>query len=366
LVHRPELQTTYVAPENHLQGHLIDLWQEFLGFEPIGIRHDFFEIGGDSLRALSLFAELEERLGELPPLGALLSCPTIEQIAAKIVQKSYESDLAMRFGDGTSSPLFCVPGARGLALHYRPLVNRLRCNRPIYGLHYPGIDGRTPPRERVEELVRQLVAKVRELEPNGPYYLVGNSFGGLVAYEMAQQLTAAKETVSLLVLIDARPPSMLEEKASSITGRLQRLRRRLYILAQELSRRGPRDGARWMLHRVRGRILRPKAEEQGNIPPHLAVSLAMQRVMQACYNARWHYRMRPYTGRVLLLLADTPSTRPWRHLQFYGQDRYRGWGKWLRGTVEVESVPGPHGTVIDEPNAGAVAEKLQVYLNTTA
>ncbi len=196
-------RTRYVAPNGAVESRLAQLWEAVLEKHPIGVNDDFFELGGDSLRAGRLFAQIEQTFGKEIPLGALFHAPTIETLA-KVIAEARSSDTGVvTIQSGRASPpLFCLPGQTGSVLVFRSLAQHLGSDQPVYGLQPQGLDGKQPPLTRIEDMAVNFVKQIRVVQPNGPYFLVGYCMGGTIALEMAQQLHRHGQMIGLLALLD--------------------------------------------------------------------------------------------------------------------------------------------------------------------
>ena len=181
------------------------MWEEVLAVRPVRIQDDFFTLGGHSLLAARLFDRIERRMGQRLPIAILFQAPTIEGLAAILRRKGWSpswSSLVAIQTAGTRPPFFCVHAVGGNILSYRLLSRHLGAEQPFYALQSQGLDGEHPPHETVEAAAAHYVEEIRTVQPRGPYYLGGTSLGGIVAFEMAQQLVAQGERVGLLALID--------------------------------------------------------------------------------------------------------------------------------------------------------------------
>lgn len=207
-----EKSTKFVTPHHELELQLTKIWEDFIGVKPIGIQDNFFELGGHSLLAIRLWKEVEQLLGQKLPLTTLFQFPTIEKLAAAIHQKKWEisaSSLILIKSGGDKTPLFCIHVlGRGLEF-YRPLAAGLSPEQPLYGLTIQVDENNqeiSPNIEHVEDLAAYYIQDMKKMQRKGPYSLAGVSFGGLVAFEMAQQLTAQGEQVAFLALFDTIAP----------------------------------------------------------------------------------------------------------------------------------------------------------------
>ncbi|HEY0455824.1 MAG TPA: HAD-IIIC family phosphatase, partial [Verrucomicrobiae bacterium] len=199
----------YVAPRNETEQQLARIWQDLLHLDRIGIRDDFFALGGTSLLAVRLFSQIEKELGRSMPLVTLFQAPTIEQLATIIRRKKApqgSSPVVPIQPRGNKPPLFLIHGAGGgLLWGYANLAANLPGDQPVYGLE-PRRSG-VPQQRSVEELARRYWEAIRPIQPHGPYYLGGYCFGGFVAYEMARIAQSENEPVALLALIDSPAPN---------------------------------------------------------------------------------------------------------------------------------------------------------------
>jgi thioesterase domain-containing protein/acyl carrier protein len=196
-------EKTTVA-RNDTEKRLTKLWEELLGVAPIGTRKNYFDLGGNSLLAVRLFARIEREFHVNLPLATLFEAQTIEQLADVLDNKGEEgwSPLVTIQPAGSRPPFFCIHGGGGSVLIYRALSQHLGADQPFYGLESQGLDGRRPLLTRIEDMAELYVKKLRRVQPHGPYFLGGYCMGGTVALEMAQRLTAQGEEVALLALFD--------------------------------------------------------------------------------------------------------------------------------------------------------------------
>src|SRR2546428_109593 len=215
---RSQRKSGYVAPRNVIEERLAKIWEQVLGIEPISVTDNFFDLGGHSLLAVRLFVKIERRLARSLPLASIFEAPTVEQLAAMICtapSSATSGCFVVLQGEGKKPPLFCVSGLHGHAFRFRHFVRPLGDDQPVYGLQYPGLDGQAAPLTRVEDMAAELMRHMRHVQPRGPYYLCGYSFGGLVAFEIAQQLTARGDHVAMLAFFDTLAPGLSRKSRRS-------------------------------------------------------------------------------------------------------------------------------------------------------
>ena len=204
-----KIPTQTIEPLDKIESKLVDIWQDILGVDSVGLQDNFFELGGNSLQAVNLFAQIEKQFGNNLPLSTLFQSGTIAQIAQIIRQKDWLSpweSLVPIQPNGTKPPLFYIHGGGGNLLVYRDLVMALGSDQPVYGLQPRGLDGKYVPFQKIEDMAAFYLTQIRQIQPHGPYYLAGLSSGGVTGWEISQILHAKKEKVALLALFDTDGP----------------------------------------------------------------------------------------------------------------------------------------------------------------
>lgn len=208
VLHRDEAEAM-TPPRNPAEVRLAAIWERVLGVAPIGMRDDFFRLGGHSLLAVHLMSEIGTAFGQKLPTAVLFRNPTIEQMAEHLgtdTAAPWSPVVPMNTGADDLPALFCVAGGGGNTLYYQGLASGLVGRLRFYGLQLRGTDGLHAPHDSVEAAARDMVAAMRQVQPQGPYLLAGHCFGALVAYEIARLLEAGGETVAHVVVMDAPAP----------------------------------------------------------------------------------------------------------------------------------------------------------------
>jgi thioesterase domain-containing protein/acyl carrier protein len=198
-------QHTDEAPEGQLESTLATLWAQVLGIERIGRHDSFFDLGGHSLLALQLMSRLSQRLEREVPVHLLFANPSVAAMARRIdaleAPQEFRNRVAVRTS-GSGAPLFIIHAGDGEVGYAFDLAPHLPPQHPVYALASIGLgDGETP-LSTVEAMAAQYVRAIRDVQPRGPYHLIGWSAGGMIACEMAAQLVGAGESVGLLAVID--------------------------------------------------------------------------------------------------------------------------------------------------------------------
>jgi len=194
-----ELEIGYAAPRNEVEQTIAEIWQKILGVKQIGIHDNYFELGGNSINAARLFAEIEKVFNKRIPLATLINAPTVEQIASIIRKEEWSWSLLVPIQSrGSKPPFFCIHAAGGNVLNYRDLAHHLGPDQPVYGLQSQGLDGEQPFLTRIEDMASLYIKEIQAVQPQGPYFLGGYCLGGTIALEIAQQIYMQGQEVALL------------------------------------------------------------------------------------------------------------------------------------------------------------------------
>lgn len=183
------------------------IWECVLQQAPIGPDDNFFDLGGDPERSFKLFTQIAEALGrELPPT-AIYEAPTISALANLLDHPARPLSplVLLKPGVAERSPAFIAHGLGSSVMEFFELMKHMRTSCAIYGLQAKGSDGADQPLTHIEDRARSHLDAIRRIRPHGPYTLIGYSLGGLIAFEMARQLSASGEEIALLAMIDSYP-----------------------------------------------------------------------------------------------------------------------------------------------------------------
>jgi amino acid adenylation domain-containing protein len=201
----------YEAPQGEIEAALAEIWAEALKLERVGRRDNFFELGGHSMSAVRLVAKSNRHFNQSLPLALLFTAPNIAAFAKLISNEEAQSfDILVPIQtNGDAPPVFGVPGAGGNVLSLQPLSRTLGSGQPFYGFQAVGLDGKRPPLDSVEQTAQANIAALKTIQPRGPYSLIGHSYGGVVAYEMARILLEQGEGISSLILLGTMAPEIM-------------------------------------------------------------------------------------------------------------------------------------------------------------
>jgi amino acid adenylation domain-containing protein len=352
---RPELEKAFVAPRDDLELQLAHIWEEVLGVRPVGVRDNFFELGGHSLLAVRLFALIEKRLGKKLPLTAVFQGATVEHLAGVLRQQATsgpQSSLVALQPGGSKRPLFLVHPAGGHVFPYIHLAQLLGPDQPCYGLQARGLEDGQDPHTRIEDMAAWYIQALQTVQPTGPYLLGGWSMGGVVAFEMAQQLHAQGQRVSLLALLDGRIPTPDETFPEEDSEAILLVERYFGISF------GPRESLAKLPKDEQLAFMLEQGKSAGLVPAELDVSQARRFVelLRSDLRATQNYGLRLYPGRITFFKAS-------ERLAGTSPDPTLGWSEWATGGVEVHLVPGNHANLMYKPHVKVLAEKLMACLN---
>ena len=333
----PKFETsseTFAIATDSLQAQLVGIWEEVLSKRPIGIRDNFFELGGHSLTAARLMHRTGQALGKTLPLAMLFHAPTVEQLATALRQDAWSqhwSSLVPVQTAGSQPAFFCIHGVGGNVVGFNRLGRHMAPDYPFYGLQSQGLDGQSPCFTSIEAMASHYIAEMRSVQPHGPYFLGGFSFGGLVGYEIAQQLRAVGEEVALLVLFDTYPGDVKAGTASFLKVLLKPSRKHwLHDVPRALGKKIRRT---W-----RG----------------LHVPKSLWDVHNANRAAASKYVLQPYPGKVTLVRATEKPLEG-------SFDPHALW-KDLAGSLVVHEIASDHYDILLEPQVQKLSDRLKSWI----
>jgi len=366
-------------PATPLECLLHGIWCELLGHAGFGRHDSFFDLGGHSLMAVQVFHRASLKTGVNLPLATLYQAPTLASLARAFAEAGSRvpnraDDDAADAADGTPAdrwrplveirpcpdamdcqpPLFLIHAVGGNVMNYRLLASRLPADIPVYGLQAVGLDGLTTPLPTVEAMAARYVDEILSVQPSGQVRLGGGSMGGVIAYEVARQLTARGHAVAPILMFDSEVPWPSRQRADA-PGVADAARRPL-ARVRELLREGPaalpRIGRALSIRgrRVADRVQARLQRLRGRAIPHAVRYRLLEDINRRAY---FDYRPGEFAGGIHLFVAfDDPA----RQLE---TDPTLGWSAFIGDRVQIEPVPGTHHTLIEQP---ALAEALAAAL----
>jgi thioesterase domain-containing protein len=326
-------------------------------------------LGGNSLLSANLFAQIYKQFKINLSLSVIFEAPTIEKLAkilqSEVVISSWQPlvPIIPVKDSGTYPPLFCVSGIHGNVILYYKLAKYLGESQPFYGLQPRGLDGIQPPHTSIEAMATSYIQAIRTVQPKGPYFIGGFSFGSKIVWEMAQQLYQQGERVALLALFDGR----------NVSKDIVRLpfRKRIFLHFQNfreigfayISQKLP-SWQDWL--NVSSQYWTKKTARRFynrlQLPlPFYLRQFAIEEILEkTAVEAMKNYVIQPYPDKVTLFRADIQDSYV---VGIPLLDWDLGWGQLASGGVEIQTVPGDHLTMFREPQIQILAQKLQECLH---
>ncbi len=377
-------------PRNDRERRLAEIWKSLLETGPIGVKDNFFDIGGTSLKAVTLMLEIEKAFGKTLPLSILLTEPTIEQLASLLgpVEETRSSVVVLRPGD-SGPPMFFVHDGVGEVLLYRNLALRLKPGRPIYALQPRSRSGYPILHTRLAEMADYYAGEIRRIQPEGPYFLGGLCTGGLIALAIAQKLQDAGQPMGMVALIDtphnkARKKSVAQKRLQAFSASLSQAEREISfparagrllggatkkisnLLSYE-TRRVTAEASRM----IRVHLLRHFLDRGGALPS-VVQNIPVREVLWIA--EKEFVAPAPYRGEAVLFRAtekngmldgtvidgtvidDTPYIERFVDPTF-------GWENNITA-LTVHDIPGGHSSMLMDPNVQTLAETLQAHIDS--
>ncbi|MGC5700439.1 amino acid adenylation domain-containing protein [Pseudomonas sp. NFXW11] len=358
---------TYEAPQTPLEQCLAQHWAEVLQLPQVGRHEHFFERGGHSLLAIQLLTRLHQA-GLDPTLAELFQHPSVAAMARLLSNRSSAPQplpelIPVRLG-GRGPALFLVHEFTGLDLYFPALGQHLLGDFPLYGL--PGLALGEPQLRTLECLAARLLALIRQVQPEGPYRLAGWSFGGVLAYEIVQQLLGQDQQVEFLGLIDSYVPRLTDQGRARWSGEHAHKRHLLLQCRAYWSAQGAAGQAALaaletveqglelgdfasLLQGLREREL--LFEQLATASPEQLWHYLDREVAHG--HALAHYRLHPIEVPVqLFCAAERPS-------ELSRRSPTLGWGEVLaQDCLNCISVPGDHLSMMKAPHIQALGQAM--------
>ncbi len=344
-----------------LEARLLTIWQTVLGNESLTIESNFFAAGGDSLSAAMLFSRMEKAFGKAVSITTLVACPTVASLAEVYrkqdsAQSACWDSIVELTPRGSAAPLICCPGIDGHLLNFRELAKLVGQDRPVIGVQPVGLDGLREPLGSIEEIAEFYLRAVRQAVPQGPYHLAGFSFGGVIAYELAQRLRREGEQVTL-TMIDATaglpiPAPWLQRVAFHFCYAAACKGRQRWSYLKE------RVEAFWfgLLHQFNWISMEQRLERIIDLSGNYA------KVAAANMEALAAYRPQPALGSGTLYRAKQRANWPGKERD----DPLVGWREaFSTAKIEMVEVDGAHANMLSAEQVGGLAEHLRQAMRVT-
>ena len=356
-----ERKQAFAAPVREKEKALADIWREALGLQKVGIRDNFFALGGHSLMAVQIMTKTEAKLGKKLPLSILFKYPTIESLVSfleredPVLDNSWRSLVPIK-ASGSKMPVYIIHGSGLNVLNFNSIAMHVDAEQPVFGLQAKGLNGDEEPLDDMKLIAASYIKEITDHNPSGPYAIAGYSFGGYVAVEMRNQLEAMGKKVKMLALFDTNAvesqqiqkwPLHLVKKAA------MQIPKFYWIMKSFISRPASTFSYQTFLLKKfvnsAGKKFR-KGEQVG--PIYSQIDKINEKHRQAFNN----YELKPFNDQVYLFRAT-------ERVYYVNDFKYLGWTKYARKGVRIYEVPGNHKTMLLPPNADGFGKAFQHALD---
>ena len=347
---------TYVAPRTSLEHQLTTIWEDVLERQPIGMDDNFFDVGGHSLKAVQLFSKIEKKFGKALPLSILFKAPTIEKLCSFITHSQIDhswTSLVPIQPNGSKPPFFLVHGVGGNVLTFANLTSILGSDQPLYGLQSVGLHSEEKIFDKIEDMAAFYLQEIQSVHPHGPYYLGGACMGGLVAFEMAQQLQGNGKDVAFLGLFDTWLPDRSEFNPYS-NPRIRFLGSRLQSQIDFVKREGVKAWFPQALDKLKAL---PEMIHEGDVYKKEDKSEKARALVSAAnFRAIKKYVPTLYNGKITYFEASARVVNP-------KEDTRMEWERFASGGVECFRTPASDtGDMFVFPSVQALAGHVKASL----
>jgi FkbH-like protein len=372
-----------VLPRNETEQRLVSIWRKLLRLETVGVQDNYFDLDGTSLLTVELFVQIENAFGRKLPLTTILAAPTIAELAKLLEQSAEETtpeSCLVRLHQGAADPpLFLVHDGDGETLLYRNLAQHLTPSRTVYGLQPLSREGVSMMHTRISEMATYYIEQIQTVQPEGPYLLGGMCAGGVIAFEIACQLQKQGQQIAFVGLIDAADVAASKRSVAS-----QRLNRFSSALSQD-QQAGP--VAQWVTtgKKIFSKVVNTLVYEVGNrykifqdtrkmrsfqiaLDQGKVLPKSLQNIPVRTVYLFAEQRYTPtdlFDGEVTLLRATVAGEGPDEPYVNVYSDPLFGWNQRVTKGVKVYDIPGGHSSMLQEPNAQVLAEKMQAYIQAS-
>ncbi len=389
------IDKTFIPPRTPTESILAKIWAEVLNVERVGIYDNFFDLGGDSLSTVRILKQINKQLGRELSLSTLFLNPTIESLATSIsdTDSLAWSPLVPIQPAGSNPVFFCVHPIFGVVFPYYELATHLGKNQPFYGLQPVGLDGKTPPLTRIEDMASHYIEALRKVQPQGPYFLGGWSFGSWVAFEIAKQLQKSGEEVALLAVLDtlAPIPGNIPSLGSGFKFMLTTVARYIwpfffdyfYLITAITKDRISNLIARFPnLNKVVRCSFRSRQRRalETNLLSHFPLkedatvnAIPEESKLRLLSELAIRPMLRVFYANSQAVLNYVPQANPKRinlfrtkvHSSIVKEDPSMGWDKLTVEGTEIYNVPGNHLTMLRKPHIQVLAGQLKACIEKT-
>lgn len=342
------LEQPFVLPRTSTENDLSALWSQLLGIHPIGLVDNYFDLGGTSLQAVELFAQIEQYFGKRLPLTSLLEAPTVEALA-RLIDSDLSTHAATAKGNvvslnktkGVTPPLFLIHPGGGDVLLYRNLAQHLQPTTAVYAIKPYSRNGYPIVQTKIPQMAACYIEQIRAIQPEGPYFLGGFCGGGVIAFEMALQLQQQGISVPVVALINS-----MDVQEQKQWQQAHQKYSKLTIMW-------------WDLKTQIKMVLYKYCVAKVKHPPQFTQKMSVLSIYEVAADA--YKPKHPFKGELLLFKSQEQTTSDCNQTN-YVTDSLLGWGSRATLGVKVYENEGDFEGILQEPYVQTMADQLQQYI----
>ncbi|MDB5116001.1 MAG: amino acid adenylation domain protein [Mucilaginibacter sp.] len=349
-------------PRNENERLVANIWSKALGLQNLGIEDDFFELGGHSLIAIRVMIAIEKETGKRLPLATLFDNSTIEKLALRLAQEDNPDDpwdaMVPIKASGKNSPLFFIHGAGLNILFFKPIVKHFDAEQPLYGIQAIGLAKKTEIPPTIEEIAYRYAQEIVQVDPVGPYSLVGYSLGGIFTVEVARHLEKMGKEVKFIGVFDT-----YVRKRVKTGNKLQKVQKKIFRQFHKIPffvnsfLKYPKETMQYQLIIIRAKFLNLFSHYNPDAGVDVSLFSDYERGIYDAYNkALDNYTLTPFNMKINLFRVE-------KRLYYLDDLEYLGWNNFALKGVDVHQVSGDHHTLMHSPNDKKIAAIIQKILN---
>ena len=339
------------APLSSAEMRVLEILRDVLHQGDFGPDDDFFEAGGDSLLAITLMIRLESEFGRELPACVMDEAFTARRLMAildyaAVLRSTYPAGVVEIRAGTTDRPLFYLPGLGGTKFECHTLAAKMHTRRPIFAIELHSLEVEPSVFDSIEETAEALIECIREVQPVGPYSILGFSFGGTLAVEVARQLTTNNQTVEMITIIDAYAPgSVRSPRGLNKVATHLRIMRRLKL-----------QSFAYVSTRIQRRLF-PRSQKSSKYE----IERRIDKVSKHCRRAYFAHRPKVFSGRIVLVRASGTDTDDW--VEVSDPSETCGWTPICKGGIDVIPMACRHSEILKEPHVTDLAAHVDDLLN---
>jgi amino acid adenylation domain-containing protein len=353
-----QIKNQYVAPQTESEKILVEIWEDVLKVNNVGVNHDFFDLGGHSLLAVQIVNQIKKKTGKVLPISILFRYSNIESLNAFLKEDNTEKQnksLVPIKPSGNKMPLYFIHGVGLNVMNFADLSMYLDKEQPVFGLQALGLGGEFPSISSMVEIAQIYVSEIIEHNPTGPYAIAGYSLGGFIAIEMRRQFELMNKDVKVLAMIDTNADHT-DDFVVLFPKKVKRHLNQLLNLSISFLRQPRKTIESQRSINLEEKKYRYDAIKLAKESGDKEYYNLLKKIRETYYSAYKKSHLTPFNNFIYLFRAN-------KCLHYTKDKKYLGWRKYaLKGVKEYE-IPGDHRTMLLKPNVEEFARALQEVLD---